>query len=76
MRFGASSQMSNTVIYYEYERILGVNTTHDDSDGVRQYNYFSSLISFNQWVSYEMNNSEIVEITDSNYKQLASKGLI
>lgn len=65
-----------TTIYYEYERILGVNATYDDCHGVRHYPYFSSLILFNQWVSYEMNNSNTVEITDSNYKELASKGLI
>jgi len=65
-----------TVIYYEYERILGVNSTHDDAFGERHYNYFSSLLNFKQWVSYEMSSSEIVEITDSNYKDLASRGLI
>jgi len=65
-----------TIIYYEYERILGVNSTHDDASGERHYNYFSSLINFKQWVSYEMANSKIVEITSSNYKILASRGLI
>lgn len=65
-----------TTIYYEYERILGVNSTHDDEQGKRHYEYFSSLLKFNQWVSFEMSNSKTVEITDKNYKQLASKGLI
>jgi hypothetical protein len=64
-----------TIIYYEYERILGVNSTHD-ANGERHFNYFSSLIKFNQWVSYEMSNSETVEITDKNYKDLAIRGLI
>lgn len=64
------------VIFYEYERILGVNSTHDDCHGERQYNYFPSLMSFHQWVSYEMSNTKTVEITDSNYKSLTSKGLI
>jgi hypothetical protein len=63
------------IIYYEYERILGVNTTHDES-GERKYNYFSSLAKFKQWVSYEMGNSEVVEITDSNYGKLVQKGVI
>jgi hypothetical protein len=65
-----------TIIYYEYERILGVNTTHDDEHGERQYNYFSSMMTFRQWVSYEMSNSKTVEITDKNYPELASKGVI
>ncbi len=64
------------IIYYEYERVLGVNSTHDDDSGVRQYNYFSSLSKFKQWVSYEMGNSDVVEIMDSNYRQLVQKGVI
>jgi len=65
-----------TVIYYEYERILGVNSTYDLPCGERLYDYFPSLFAFKQWVSYEMNNAKTVEITDCNYKQLAAKGLI
>lgn len=64
------------VIYFEHERILGVNSTHDDGHGDLQYNYFPSLFVFNQWVSYEMNNSKTVEVTDKNYAELAKKGLI
>lgn len=63
------------IIYYEYERVLGVNTTHDES-GERFYNYFSSLVKFKQWVSYEMGNSEILEITDKNYRKLTEQGVI
>jgi len=65
-----------TIIYYEYERILGVNSTYDDASGQRHYDYFSSLFAFKQWVSYEMNNAKTIEITDLNYKNLASRGLI
>jgi len=65
-----------TIIYYEYERILGVNAIHDDCHGERHYNYFSSLTLFNQWVSYEMFNCETVEIVDGNYQELASRGLV
>ena len=64
------------IIYYEYERILGVNSTHDDSSGERHYNYFSSMFNFKHWVSYEMGNSEVLEITDKNYPELAAKGVI
>ena len=65
-----------TIIYYEYEMILGVNSIHDDEQGERHYNYFSSLLNFKQWVSYEMGDSETVEIVDGNYQELASKGLV
>tara|TARA_R110002167_G_scaffold231963_2_gene437170 strand:+ start:10103 stop:10309 length:207 start_codon:yes stop_codon:yes gene_type:complete len=68
--------LSKTVVYYEYERILGVNSTHDDSDCVRIYNYFSSLVLFKQWIAYEMGNCQIVEITDKNYCDLVQKGVI
>lgn len=65
-----------TVIYYEYERILGVNSTHKDDKGEFQYNYFSSLTKFNQWISWEMSNSKTVEITNKNYADLHRRGLI
>ena len=65
-----------TVIYYEYERILGVNSTYDDEFGERHYDYFSSLRNFNLWVTCEMSNSKTVEITDKNYTDLAKQGVI
>ena len=68
--------MIKTVVYYEYERILGVNTTHDDANRVRHYNYFSSLSKFKIWIAYEMSNCQTVEITDKNYRELAQKGVI
>lgn len=64
------------IIYYEYEPILGVNTTHDDANHVRHYNYFSSLQKFNIWIAYEMNNSPVVEITNANYPKLVEQGVI
>jgi len=68
--------MTKTVVYYEYERILGVNTTHDDANHARHYNYFSSLSKFKQWIAYEMSNCKTVEVTDKNYCELAEKGVL
>lgn len=65
------------IIYYEYESlILGVHCTYDDECGKRHYDAFSTFAFFKSWVIDEMNNAPVVEITDKNYPELASKGLI
>jgi hypothetical protein len=62
-------------IYYESDPIMGVNVTYD-YDGKRHYDFFSSLYLFNVWASSEFYNSELIEITNSNYQQLAQQGKI
>lgn len=62
-------------IYYEHDPIMGVNVTYD-INGIRHHDYFSSLFIFNVWASSEYYNAELIEITDSNYPDLAQKGLI
>ena len=62
-------------IYYESDPIMGVNVTYDFNEK-RHYDFFSSLYLFNVWASSEFYNSELIEITNSNYQQLAQQGKI
>lgn len=67
--------MTDIVIYYEYEPILGVNTTYHD--GVQfHYDYFPSMHFFNLWIQAEFHNCSIVEVTNDNYQELKAKGAI
>jgi len=67
---------TQTKIYYEYIRGHGVEVTFDNESNERIYDTFSSLYLFNVWARYEMPSAELVEITDSNYKQLAASGVL
>jgi hypothetical protein len=62
-------------IYYESDPIMGVNVTYD-LNGKRHHDFFSSLYLFNVWASSEFYSSELTEITNSNYGQLAEQGKI
>jgi len=67
--------MNQTVVYYEFEPIMGVHTTYHD--GIQfHYDRFSSMYLFNIWVQCELSGCKTVEITDDNYKVLKAKGLI
>lgn len=62
-------------IYYESDPIMGVNVTYDFNEK-RHFDFFSSLYLFNVWASSEFYNAELIEITNSNYQQLAQQGKI
>lgn len=62
-------------IYYESDPIMGVNVTYDLNEK-RHYDFFSSLYLFNVWASSEFHNSELIEITNSNYPFLVQQGKI
>lgn len=67
--------MTQTVVYYEFEPILGVNTTYYDGFQFR-YDYFSSMYLFNLWIQSEFNGCPTVEITNDNYQELKAQGAI
>lgn len=62
------------VIYYENNKQAGVQVTYD-LDGERQYDYFDNMYQFRAWVAHEY-DCETVEVTDTNYRDLVTQGVI
>jgi len=62
-------------IYYQNVPHIGILVTYD-LDGERTYDSLSTLSFFWMWISDEFSNAEVIEITDSNYRQLVEQGEI
>lgn len=62
------------ILYYENNKQAGVQVTYD-LNGERLYDYFDNMYQFRVWASHEF-DCQTVEITDSNYRQLVSQGVI
>lgn len=62
------------ILYYENNKQAGVQVTYD-LNGERLYDYFDNMYQFRVWALHEF-DCKTVEITDSNYRQLVSQGVI
>jgi len=62
-------------IYFEFGTAVGVNVTYD-VQGERCYDYFSSLCKFHVWAEAVYPHACLVLITDENYCQLATSGVL